>query len=91
MIKNFAPAQGLSVIVAGTVVAASTQFTTGDSFRYYNAGPDLAYMRIGTGDATAADMAIPMGAIEVFQRGNAAISILSVGTSTVYLTPGSGS
>lgn len=103
--NNFIPFDNGTVTLACSTSSAARQFRDtidiGLSVRIYNAGPDVAYVRLtnATSTATAASgatkggMPIPVGDIEVFPTGTALFvsAICPTSTATLFITPGEGS
>ena len=97
-INTFLPA-GPTVVVAATTASASATIPFGSaanaiSVRVYNDGPNLAFIAIGKGTATAsvASIPIPPGAVEVLGKvANDTFAVVTLaGTANVYFTPGGG-
>ena len=94
MIKNFMPKPGGSQVVAATVAAAAVTIPVGcDALNVANDGPGNAFIRIGTGDASpTTDQVLLVGVVMAFGYApGIAVSVISASTSTLYISPGSGS
>lgn len=101
---NFRPLKDLTDVIdvttSSTGVTFDQQQAEGRQVRLYNAGSATAFVRFGKGIETAVvstssqigDMAIPSGAIEVFNldRNYAVSAITASGTATLYVTLGEG-
>lgn len=97
-INTFLPA-GNTVIVAATTVSSSVTIPFGVavnaiSVRVYNDGPNMAFISIGKGTATAstAGIPIPAGAVEVLGKvaSDTFSAVTLLGSANVYFTPGGG-
>jgi hypothetical protein len=96
----FSPKRGETVNIAATSSAASVTLSdagkSSSNVRIYNAGPNIAFIRIGVGAQTADvtnSMPIPSGAVESFYKGQADTisAVCATGeTAKVYFTPGEG-
>lgn len=92
----FQPMFGKTTSIAATQTTGSaTVPAEAPTMRVFNAGPATVFVRWGVGAQTAltTDVAIPVGAVEMFYKGNAntVAAICATGsTATVYLTPGTG-
>ena len=97
-VTTFVPS-GLTVSIAASTVSASVALNSGAALaginvRVYNDGPALAFIKIGTGSATAGVTSIPLpvGAVELLSKATndtfAAVTLS--GTANVYFTPGNG-
>jgi hypothetical protein len=95
-IKTFTPDGAATTTIAGAAASASatlSQFS--NCVRVYNAGPNKAFIRFGTGVTTAlaTDMPIAPNSTEVFTKGatTTVAGICSgVETATLYFTCGEG-
>lgn len=93
---NFAPIS--TQIISGATTSSSVTFTGAlgllRQVRIYNAGSSTIFVRFGQVSATAVvtDMAIPSGAIEVFDlvMNDTVAAITASSTATVYVTLGLG-
>lgn len=82
--------QGSSIVSAGATVSHNLRGC--GRVRICNAGPDIAFIEFSDGSVAAdlTSMAIMPGAIEVFSSRQTAISTFSLGSATLYITPGEG-
>ena len=82
--------QGSTIAAAGGTYAHNPRGC--GRVRICNAGPDIAFVEFSDGSVAASltSMAIMPGAIEVFSSRQTAISIFSLGSATLYITPGEG-
>lgn len=95
-IWNFEPIS--TQIISATTASSSVTFAGAlknmRQVRIYNAGSATVFIKMGQVTATAAvtDMAIPSGAVEVFDMGNSdtVAAITASSTATVYVTTGLG-
>jgi hypothetical protein len=102
---NFQPINGAGVALATSTTSASTTFTAGtpagtntiinaSEVYLYNSGTVIVFCRWGTGaqTATATDVPLPAGTVQVFFKGTAdtVACLASSTTSTVYVMPGNG-
>lgn len=82
-------------ICSATTSSASASMQAGlNCVRLHNAGPNLAFVRMGVSGQTAVatDMPLPVGNTEVFCKGLAdtLAAICAAGSATVYVTSGEG-
>lgn len=92
---NFGRGQTLSVTTSSV---SATTFTTNDvtntDLYVYNAGAGIAYARWGNGaqTATASDVPLPPGSVQVFYKGTATdfAAISASGTNSVLIITGKG-
>mgnify|MGYP001066121005 FL=1 len=102
--KPFRPRAGATVSVSATTVSARAHMAAAPSngrfqVRLFNAGADLAFVAFGgpAVAATAADHALPSGAVEVVTVDSTdadphdyVAAICASGSATVYAAPGEG-
>lgn len=94
---------GLTLKISATTTTANGQWTGASAegaklqcVRLYNAGPNTAFIRRGSGGGLTAvvdtDFPLPAGAIEIVSKGNddTIAAICASGTATVYATPTEG-
>jgi hypothetical protein len=101
---NFTPINGAGVALSTSTTSASTTFTAGTpagtntvqatDVMLYNSGTVIVFCRWGVGaqTATAADVPLPSGTVQVFFKGTAdtVACLASSTTATVYVMPGNG-
>lgn len=96
--SSFKPLPGQTKTISATTSSSSVNFVAqGKSrqVRIFNSGSSTVFIRFGKGTAAAlvaSDMAIPSGAIEVFNLGlyDTIAGITATSTATVYVTLGEG-
>lgn len=96
MIKTFAPNGADTVQLSASAASASVPVDPfSNVVRVLNTGPNLAYIRFGAAGvaSTTARLPLPVGAAELFTKGNAAYvaAICDSGnTATLFFTAGEG-